>query len=106
MERYKQQHKVVLASTTIGNNICHIHNMMNKNIFPYTLWCIKICRENIFFRLEEAHSVWAKACLSLKIKYPVIEKPFTTKYFCYFLEYIFVIYTNTTRSYKSNLQFS
>ena len=33
-----------------------IHNMMNKNIFPYTLWCIKICRENIFFRLEEAHS--------------------------------------------------
>ena len=33
-----------------------IHNMMNKNIFPYTPWCIKICRENIFFRLEEAHS--------------------------------------------------
>ena len=33
-----------------------IHNIMGKNIFPYTLWCIKMCRENIFFRLEEAHS--------------------------------------------------
>ena len=33
-----------------------IHNIMDKNIFPYTLGCTKICRENIFFRLEEAHS--------------------------------------------------
>ena len=33
-----------------------IHNIMDKNIFPYTLGCIKICRENIFFRLEEVHS--------------------------------------------------
>ena len=31
------------------------HNIMGENIFPYTSWCIKICRENIFFRLEEAH---------------------------------------------------
>ena len=29
-----------------------IHNIMGKNIFPH----IKICRENIFFRLEEAYS--------------------------------------------------
>ena len=33
-----------------------IHNFMDKNIFPYKSWCIKICRNNIFFRLEEAHS--------------------------------------------------
>ena len=33
-----------------------IHNFMGKNISPYTSWCIKICRNNIFFRLEEVHS--------------------------------------------------
>ena len=29
---------------------------MGINIFPYTFWCNKICRENIFCRLDEAHS--------------------------------------------------
>ena len=44
-------HLPLLAITSAIHN-----NIMDKNIFPYTLWCIKICRENISFRLEEAHS--------------------------------------------------
>ena len=42
--------------------------------FPYTSWCIKICRENIFFRLEEAHSSEQKLVSFPKIDNPVIEK--------------------------------
>ena len=44
-------HLPLLAITSAIHN-----NIMDKNIFPYTLWYIKICRENISFRLEEAHS--------------------------------------------------
>ena len=36
--------------------------IMDKNIFPYTLWCYKICRNNISFSLEKAQQ-WAKAWL-------------------------------------------
>ena len=30
--------------------------IMDINIFLYTLWCYKICRNNISFSLEKAHS--------------------------------------------------
>ena len=43
------------------------HNIMSKNIFPYTSWCVKICRENIFFRLEESHSSEQKLVSSQKL---------------------------------------
>ena len=51
--------------------------IMGTNIFPYTLWCYKICRNNIFFSLEEAHSSERKLGLSQK-KY----------YFCYRENYL------------------
>ena len=38
--------------------------IMDINIFPYTLWCYKDCRENIFFSLEKAHSSERKLGLS------------------------------------------
>ena len=37
---------------TAGGHI----DFMDINIFPYTLWCYKICRNNISFSLEKAHS--------------------------------------------------
>ena len=55
-----------------------IHNIMGKNIFPYTLWCIKICRENIFFRLEEAHSSEQKLVSFQKLIILLLRKLFDT----------------------------
>ena len=55
-----------------------IHNIMGKNIFPYTLWCIKICRENISFRLEEAHSSQRKLVSFQKLIILLLRKLFDT----------------------------
>ena len=52
------------------------HKIMGINIFPYTLLCYKICRNNIFFSLEEAHSSERKLGLSPK------------QYFCYREDYL------------------
>ena len=46
---------------------------MGKNIFPYTFWCYKICKKNIFFRPEELTAV-SKSLSKSKIIYSVIEK--------------------------------
>ena len=51
---------------------------MGKNIFPYTLWCYKICRENIFFRLEEAHSSERKLVLIQKLIILLLRELFDT----------------------------
>ena len=51
---------------------------MGKNIFPYTLWCYKICRENIFFRLEEAHSSEQKLVLIQKLIILLLRELFVT----------------------------
>ena len=55
-----------------------IHNIMDKNIFPYTIGCIKICRENIFFRLEEAHSSERKLVSLQKSNILLLRNQFTT----------------------------
>ena len=52
------------------------HKIIGINIFPYTLWCYKICKNNIFFSLEEAHSSERKLGLSPK------------QYFCYREDYL------------------
>ena len=46
---------VVYTTTTNGNTSAIYPYFMGKNIFPYTFWCYKICRET-FLQTEEAHS--------------------------------------------------
>ena len=57
-----------------------IHNIMGKNMFPYTLWCIKIFRENIFFGLEEAHSSEQKLVSLQKSNILLLRDYFIQKY--------------------------
>ena len=61
-----------------------IHNLMGKNIFPYTTWCIKICRNNIFFRLEEAHSSEQKLVSFQKLNILLMGILFGTTYMLVF----------------------
>ena len=63
---HKIGYNICLISIMIHGGFIHLPPMaitsaiqpyfMGKNIFPYTFSCYKICRENIFFRPEAAHS--------------------------------------------------